>query len=1078
MVDRITNDLVELARDFNIEEDDLRGQQPLMQDGPKAAEQEAKEGEFIPGKKGFARNFVESMDRPQVIESDSISPYSGRNDTDVIKSEPLGPTSGPDRESDELIQPQLPSSPSESGEKSARQQIEIHTPSAVSEPDKESSEQQIFQLQPLTQAFNLSEENEENRHDDIIDVLHKQSKSLVNIQTTLRNLYDHFKSVSTDPDPTIQKDKEPSKVANLLEYMITQNELLDNSNGFQEGTDGSGSGDDGGFGAAGGAAAGAGGAGLFSKFKDKIKAGYNKVKGGIKGGLGKVKNVAMKNKKVSALVAGGTALAGTSLLSGAEETAKNNIRAYPEEKLEDRRRRAQGLPEMSEEERVAFRAQKTRERDQYVNPNTGYPLVGIKHDAVNKGLVSPQEAANADRSEIISMMNANGVSPRTGIGEETANTVPGASPSQSDSASMGGIGTVALGAGGVYGASKIAGSSKAQAVRDSIAERKQAAKGGAKPSVASRTPAATATPTPTDTKSLPKPGSTPNAPKSPGIFKKGLGYVKKGARGGILTPAMTVYDAYGTVTDDELSTNEKAAELTDTAGSAAGGMAGAAAGAAAGSIVPVVGTAIGGLLGGAAGYYYGGEATKSAREAVGWTPEDEGEVENAQQMEQQREAAKNGDVEAAASVPPASAPAATPEQPRSVGSKPGETFTPEQSRSLAMGKNSRRNDVEPVPPSGQSDDVGRSSVLGSISARFESGGGGVNTVNEGDNVKTNYGKYQLSSESGDMSAFLNSPEGRPFAGEFGNAKPGTPEFNNIYKKVAENRGSELNAAQSAYVKRTHYQPMANKLRSETGLDVSSRGQGVKEAVYSTAVQYGPDSDVLVNSLKGKNVGSMSDKEVVRSIYNHKSNTVGDYFSGSSEDTQKSISDRINKEREEVQQMTSSEERNKSGPGTVSSPAPTSGPGSGKEKAEDKEQMGFQDFLSAAVSGTLGDKMSGVEERIENAPSGYMDQQESDSSRPKPLGMGGGRRGSSGEATRVQGVSDEDNSRQKYQSVKKVMMTDPTVKQEREKKTSPSTKRDVAQSNGTYNDTSIQPKINETPTVVQDNGLVLLNTGFI
>ena len=84
------------------------------------------------------------------------------------------------------------------------------------------------------------------------------------------------------------------------------------------------------------------------------------------------------------------------------------------------------------------------------------------------------------------------------------------------------------------------------------------------------------------------------------------------------------YDIGTTLTNDDLSRDEKQQAVVETGGGMAGGTAGAIAGAAIGSVVPIVGTAIGGIIGGALGYWAGSAGAGAINEAI---TSDEGTAE-------------------------------------------------------------------------------------------------------------------------------------------------------------------------------------------------------------------------------------------------------------------------------------------------------------------------------------------------------------------------------------------------------------------------------------------------------------------
>jgi hypothetical protein len=125
---------------------------------------------------------------------------------------------------------------------------------------------------------------------------------------------------------------------------------------------------------------------------------------------------------------------------------------------------------------------------------------------------------------------------------------------------------------------------------------------------------------------------------------------------------------------------------------------------------------------------------------------------------------------------------------------------------------------------------------GAISARYESGDGGVGTVStgRGDPGGQSYGRHQLSSNAGTMGNFLQSPEGQPFAEALGGHAPGTPEFNQAYQALVQQAGPQMEQAQQQYLERTHVQPVLQTAQT-LGLPVDN--PGVMEALYSQAIQH-------------------------------------------------------------------------------------------------------------------------------------------------------------------------------------------------------------------------------------------------
>lgn len=193
--------------------------------------------------------------------------------------------------------------------------------------------------------------------------------------------------------------------------------------------------------------------------------------------------------------------------------------------------------------------------------------------------------------------------------------------------------------------------------------------------------------------------------------------------------------------------------------------------------------------------------------------------------------------------------------------------------------------------------VGGAEGLGSVSEKFESGGRGAGTVSsgKGDKGGVSYGTYQFASEGGANSSVAKFVKSSGYEKDFAGLIPGSKEFSNKWREMAA-KDPEFGKKQQEYIGKTHYNPQMAKL-SEAGIDISKRGKGVKEAVWSTAVQYGANTDVIQKALKGKNTASMSDAEMISAIQGYKEENVTSHFRSSSPGVQKGVLDRIKKEKE-------------------------------------------------------------------------------------------------------------------------------------------------------------------------------------
>lgn len=189
-------------------------------------------------------------------------------------------------------------------------------------------------------------------------------------------------------------------------------------------------------------------------------------------------------------------------------------------------------------------------------------------------------------------------------------------------------------------------------------------------------------------------------------------------------------------------------------------------------------------------------------------------------------------------------------------------FDVKASAKSAYGKASdftKRNVIDPIA-------TAKDWVLGKTSQWFESGKGGAGTVSSGrgDRGGASYGTYQLSSKAGTLQNFLKSTK---YGATFGGLAPGSQEFNDRWKQVAK-MDPDFGKAQHDFMKATHYDPQVQKLM-KAGIDVSKRGSAVHDAIWSTSTQFGPDTELIINALKGKDANKISDAEFVSATQDYK-----------------------------------------------------------------------------------------------------------------------------------------------------------------------------------------------------------------
>lgn len=202
----------------------------------------------------------------------------------------------------------------------------------------------------------------------------------------------------------------------------------------------------------------------------------------------------------------------------------------------------------------------------------------------------------------------------------------------------------------------------------------------------------------------------------------------------------------------------------------------------------------------------------------------------------------------------------------------------------------RRGDPGYQAPAGGQQGAATTPV-GELSARYESGGRGVGFISSGrgDPGGQSYGIHQLSSASS-MGAFLASAEGAPYREEFGNLRPGTAEFNRVYRQIAERDPQALADAQRNFYTRTHYEPLRTTAESR-GFDVSNRA--VQEALFSMSVQHGGAATIVERAARSLQPNSSVEAQI-QALYRARTEYVRG-LSNLPEETRSSVLDRYRRE---------------------------------------------------------------------------------------------------------------------------------------------------------------------------------------
>jgi hypothetical protein len=136
-------------------------------------------------------------------------------------------------------------------------------------------------------------------------------------------------------------------------------------------------------------------------------------------------------------------------------------------------------------------------------------------------------------------------------------------------------------------------------------------------------------------------------------------------------------------------------------------------------------------------------------------------------------------------------------------------------------------------------------VLGGLSAKFEGHGSTTVSSGVGDPGGVSYGTYQFTSEpdGGIVAHFIAQPD-FPFRDDFAGLIPGSPQFSDKWRDIASRFPDNFKAAEHEFIKRTHYDPLCSKIKSDDGVDIAHCSHALQDVVWSTAVQLGPNIPIV------------------------------------------------------------------------------------------------------------------------------------------------------------------------------------------------------------------------------------------
>lgn len=207
--------------------------------------------------------------------------------------------------------------------------------------------------------------------------------------------------------------------------------------------------------------------------------------------------------------------------------------------------------------------------------------------------------------------------------------------------------------------------------------------------------------------------------------------------------------------------------------------------------------------------------------------------------------------------------------------------------------------VETTTPLSKAPDVG------SLSARFESGSGGVSTIGYDRVGGTSYGKYQIASKPGTMDRFLNyldekAPEYSQRLRDAGPANTDSKEgaMPTVWKEIATENPHRFEQLQHDFIAGETYEPARNMILKQTGLDFNNAPPVLREVLWSTSVQHGPTGAARIfGKVIDQFVGDVSkgefNSQLIEGVYDSRKGQ----FGSSTKRVQEAVANRLNSEKQ-------------------------------------------------------------------------------------------------------------------------------------------------------------------------------------
>ena len=213
-----------------------------------------------------------------------------------------------------------------------------------------------------------------------------------------------------------------------------------------------------------------------------------------------------------------------------------------------------------------------------------------------------------------------------------------------------------------------------------------------------------------------------------------------------------------------------------------------------------------------------------------------------------------------------------------------------------------------APPAAVND----ATPTGQLASQFESGSEGISAIGYDRHGGTSYGKFQISSRAGTMRSFLSflkteepqmaSRLEQAGAANTGSKNGGMPEE---WKKIAAESPERFESLQDRFIHNSHFEPAMEAIAEKTGIAFEGMPRALKEVLFSTAVQHGPNGAARIFSKAIDQVGQAkldpeksspetlkkTGETLIRNVYAMRSNQ----FESSSQTVQNSVKSRLKQE---------------------------------------------------------------------------------------------------------------------------------------------------------------------------------------